>query len=159
MESAAVRAAAVTVVTAGIIAALYYGQVLFIPIALAILISFVLAPVVRGFERLGLNRVLSVLAVGLVTYTALGATAWIITIQATGLVQTLPGYRANIRQKIADVRALGRGRSVERLQETFDEAAREPKHGPHARGRAIRSSWSASPVGTYGVCPPCSPRG
>jgi hypothetical protein len=58
MESAAVRAAAVTVVTAGIIAALYYGQVMFIPIALAILISFVLAPVVRGFERLGLNRVI-----------------------------------------------------------------------------------------------------
>ena len=121
-----VRAAAVTVVTAGVITALYYGQVVFIPLALAILLSFLLTPAVRGFEHLGLNRVLSVLAVGVVTYAVLGGAAWTITLQAGSLVQELPKYRANIRQKIADVRGLGRGGPVERLQETLEEAARDP---------------------------------
>jgi predicted PurR-regulated permease PerM len=133
-EGGVVRAAAVTVVTAGVLVALYYGQLVFIPLAVAILISFVLTPAVRLFERLGLGRILSVLAVGVATYTVLGATAWIITQQATSLVQALPQYRANIRQKAADVRGLGRGGPVERLQETLREASGEPTREPARRG-------------------------
>jgi predicted PurR-regulated permease PerM len=127
------RAAAVTIVTAGVIAALYYGQVVFIPLALAILLSFLLTPAVRGFERLGLPRLLSVLAVGALTYAVLGTAAWVLTLQATSLVQQLPQYRANIRQKVADIRGFGRGGAVERLQETLQEAARDSDGGPPAR--------------------------
>jgi predicted PurR-regulated permease PerM len=116
----------VTVVTAGVIAGLYYGQVVLIPVALSILVSFVLTPAVRAFERLGLHRVVSVLAVGVVAYASLGVVAWVITLQAANLARALPEYRANIADKIADVRGLGRGGSLERLQETLEEAAREP---------------------------------
>jgi predicted PurR-regulated permease PerM len=114
------------VVTAGVVAALYYGQVILIPVALSILVSFVLTPAVRAFERFGLHRVVSVFAVGVVAYASLGVVAWIITSQAASLARALPEYRANIRDKIADVRGLGRGGSLERLQETLKEAAREP---------------------------------
>ncbi|HET9489081.1 MAG TPA: AI-2E family transporter [Methylomirabilota bacterium] len=116
------RAAAVTVVTAGVIAALYYGQIVLIPVALAILLSFLLTPVVRLFERLGIGRVVSVLAVGVLTYAVLGAAAWIVTVQGASLIKALPEYRHNIRQKVADVRSFGRGGTIERLQETVEEA-------------------------------------
>ena len=117
-----VRAAAVTVVTAGVITGLYYGQIVLIPVALSILLSFLLTPAVRLFERLGLNRVLAVLAVGLVAYTVLAATAWILTLQTASLVEGLPQYRENIREKVADVRGLGRGgkrRSESRCRPMF----------------------------------------
>ena len=111
-----------TVVTAGVIAALYYGQIVLIPVALAILLSFLLTPVVRLFERLGIGRVVSVLAVGVLTYAVLGAAAWIVTVQGASLIKALPEYRHNIRQKVADVRSFGRGGTIERLQETVEEA-------------------------------------
>jgi predicted PurR-regulated permease PerM len=126
-DSGVVRAAAVTVVTAGVIAALYYGQIVLIPLALSILLSFLLTPVVRLFERIGLHRVISVLAVGVLAYALVGVVAWIVTLQASSLVEALPQYGYNIRQKVADVRGLGRGGSVERLQETLEEVAKEPE--------------------------------
>ena len=39
------------------IAVLYWTQAVLIPIALAVLLSFVLSPLVRGFERIGLGRI------------------------------------------------------------------------------------------------------
>jgi predicted PurR-regulated permease PerM len=132
-DSGVVKAAAVTVVAAGVIAALYYGQIVFIPVALAVLFSFLLTPPVRGFERLGLNSVLSVIAVGIMAYAIVGVLAWITATQAASLVQGLPQYRANIRQKFSDIRELGRGGSVEKLQQTLEEATREPKTAPAKR--------------------------
>ena len=53
----------VAVATAIIIGALYFGRELFVPIALAILLSFVLAPLVRVLQRWHLPRALSVVSV------------------------------------------------------------------------------------------------
>ena len=96
------RAVTATVVGAGVIAALYYGQIVLIPVALALFLTFLLAPIVRGLQRLGLGRVVAILLVGLASYAALGAVALILTRQATSLVGELPRYRTNIREKIAD---------------------------------------------------------
>ena len=71
-----------TVVVAGVIAGLYYGQIVLIPLALAILLSFLLTPAVRLFERLRLGRVLSVLAVGFIAYALLAVVVWIVTLTA-----------------------------------------------------------------------------
>ncbi len=35
----------------GVVVVLYFGQDFFLPLALAVLISFLLAPVIRGLER------------------------------------------------------------------------------------------------------------
>src|SRR5579871_6758039 len=56
------------VVVAIIIGALYFGREVFVPIALAILLSFVLAPVVRALQRLHVPRGLSVGAVALLAF-------------------------------------------------------------------------------------------
>jgi predicted PurR-regulated permease PerM len=116
---------AATVVAAGVILALSYGQVILIPVALSLFLTFLLAPVVRGLQHIGIGRVAAILLVGLASYAALGGVGWILTRQAASLVRELPQYRANIREKIADIRLLGRGGGIERLQETVQEAARE----------------------------------
>src|SRR5262249_10966221 len=51
-----------------IVATLYFGRELFVPIALAILLSFVLAPLVRALQRLHVPRALSVVGVVLLAF-------------------------------------------------------------------------------------------
>jgi predicted PurR-regulated permease PerM len=58
------------------------------------------------------------LAVTLV-FAAVGFAGWGLTRQIDNLAQDLPGYRANIRTKIADVRIASKGGTVEKLEQTF----------------------------------------
>ena len=67
---------------AAAIAALYLGRDVFIPLALSILISFALAPIVTRLRRLYLGRVPSVLLVVMTALVFLSAFAWLLATQA-----------------------------------------------------------------------------
>ncbi len=99
---------------------LYWAQAVLVPIALAILLSFVLAPPVTWLER-WLGRVPAVLAVVTLVFAVLGLAGWGLVRQVNNLANDLPAYRVNIAAKIADVRGAGKGGTVEKLQETFEE--------------------------------------
>ena len=71
--SAVVNGAAGMVIAALLIAALYFGRDLLIPLALAGLLGFVLAPLVRRLEQLGLPNAVSVAVVMAVLLTGLFA--------------------------------------------------------------------------------------
>ena len=103
-----------------VIGVLYWAQAVLVPLALAILLTFVLAPPVTWLER-WIGRVPAVLAVVTLVFTLLGLAGWGLTRQMRHLVEDLPGYRANIQKKIADVRGAGKGGAVEQLQETIEE--------------------------------------
>ena len=90
----------VLVVAAAAIAALYLGRDVFIPLALSILISFALAPIVTRLRRLYLGRVPSVLLVVVTALVFLSAFAWLLAAQAITLAQSLPQHELNLRQKI-----------------------------------------------------------
>jgi predicted PurR-regulated permease PerM len=111
---------------------LYLAQAVLVPLALAVLLAFLLTPVVTWFQR-RIGRVPAVLAVVLVAVGALGAGGWIVTQQLASLAYELPAYRQNIRQKIQDVRGAGTGGSVEVLQKTVEEIEKEiEKEAPGA---------------------------
>ncbi|OFW17058.1 MAG: hypothetical protein A3H29_07865 [Acidobacteria bacterium RIFCSPLOWO2_02_FULL_67_21] len=101
-----------------VVAVLYWAQAVLVPFALAILLTFVLAPPVTWLQR-WVGRVAAVLLAVTLVFAALGLAAWGLTWQLDHLVEDLPGYRANIRIKIADVRLAGKGGAVEKLQETL----------------------------------------
>jgi predicted PurR-regulated permease PerM len=63
----------VAVITAIIIGALYFGRELFVPISLAILLSFVLAPLVRALQRWRVPRGLAVVSVVLLAFLSIFA--------------------------------------------------------------------------------------
>ena len=102
-----------------VVAVLYWAQAVLVPFALAILLTFVLAPPVTWLQR-WVGRVPAVLVVVTLVFAALGLAGWGLTRQMDHLVEDLPGYRANIRIKIADVRLAGKGSAVEKLQETLE---------------------------------------
>jgi predicted PurR-regulated permease PerM len=101
-----------------VIVVLYWAQAVLVPIALAILLTFVMTPPVTWLER-WIGRVPAVLAMVLVVFTILGVAGWGLSRQVDHLAQDLPRYRTNILEKIRDVRGAGRGGSVEKLQETI----------------------------------------
>ena len=94
----------VAVVTAITIGALYFGRELFVPIALAILLSFVLAPLVRALQRCRVPRGLSVGGVVLLAFISMFALGGVIAAQVTQLAGDLPRYELTMREKIKSLR-------------------------------------------------------
>ena len=92
------------VVGATIIAALYFGREIFIPIAIALLLSFVLTPLVNHLRRLRLPRLVAVAVSVLLTVGVVAALGTLIGIQAADLAGDIPHYRATIERKIEGLR-------------------------------------------------------
>ncbi len=104
-----------------IVMVLSLGRQVLIPIALAILLTFILTPLVTGLQRRGLGRTFAVILVVLVTFAVMGVIGWGVSRQVTGLLDDLTTnreYRANLRAKIQTLRELGgSGRWLERFRE------------------------------------------
>jgi predicted PurR-regulated permease PerM len=129
-----------------VIVVLYWAQAVFVPIALAVLLSFVLAPPVSWLER-WVGRAAAVLAVVTLVFVALGLAGWGLARQMDHLAQDLPRYRVNILAKIADVRGAGKGGTVEKLQETIEEIKTDLGKTDAPKGRALQSVLvAAAPV-------------
>ena len=96
-----------------VVVVLYWAQAVLVPIALALLLSFVLAPPVNWLER-WLGRVPAVLVVVTLVFVVLGLAGWGLARQTDNLANDLPTYRVNILAKIADVRGAGKGGTVEK---------------------------------------------
>jgi predicted PurR-regulated permease PerM len=101
-----------------IIASLYWAQAVLIPIALSIMLTFLLSPVSGSLERVGLGRIPSVILIVVLTFSLLGGVGWVVTLQFGSLANELPTYKKNISQKIADVREAGKGGALEKVQKT-----------------------------------------
>ena len=102
-----------------VVAVLYWAQAVLVPFALALLLTFVLTPPVTWLQR-WVGRIPAVLLIVTLVFALLGFAAWGLTRQMDSLAGDLPAYRANIRTKVADVRAASRGGAVEKLQETLE---------------------------------------
>ena len=110
-----------------IVAALFYGRDVFVPIALAVLLSFVLAPVVRRLKNWRIPRGVSVIGVVALAFLGIFAVGGVIATQVAELASELPRYEANMRSKI----------------QSFRGTAATTKH---ARARSRRASGSGQGI-------------
>ena len=103
-----------------VIAALYFGRDIFVPFALAVLLSFLLAAPVRWLRKLRLGRVTAVVASVTLAFITIFGFGAIVTEEVASLGKDLPEYQHNIRAKIRSlhvglwgvVRAEGSGSEV-----------------------------------------------
>lgn len=96
-----VRRAAVMIIAAILVAALYVGQVLLIPLALAMFLCLLLNIPVKWVQRAGLGRAPAVVTVFMATSLVVGAIGWVVLGQVSALAGELPRYRQNIETKVA----------------------------------------------------------
>ena len=111
------------------VAVLYLAREVIIPLALAVLFAFVLAPLVRRLEALRIGRpaatFLSV-AIGMAVVAGVG---WVATDQAVSLAGKLPEYKDNITRKLRDLRSPPEGnlgKAAKAIKELESEAAGKP---------------------------------
>jgi predicted PurR-regulated permease PerM len=83
-----------------IIAALYAGREVLLPLTLAVLLSFVLTPPLRLLRRLKVPRGLSVALVVTFAFLIILAVGWVISLQITQLAADLPKYQTTFSEKI-----------------------------------------------------------
>jgi predicted PurR-regulated permease PerM len=109
-----------------VVGALWLGSEILIPIALAILLSFALAPVVIRLRRWGLGRIPSVLAVVLLLFITLIGLGSVVATQLADLATNLPTYEWNLRSKIRELRiAIPSGGVIERTSDMLQDLRQE----------------------------------
>lgn len=114
------------ILAAVIVTGLYVGRSVFVPLALAVLLSFVLSPLVVALRKLRLPRAL---AVGIVV-TALVLTIAVLTLamarQVTDLAADLPQYESTLRQKLKSLRTgVAQSSIIDRATSTLSELGKE----------------------------------
>ena len=122
-----------------IVATLYFGKEVLVPITLALLLAFVLAPLVALLRRLRLGRVPAVLLAVLTAISLVLALGGVIGSQLAQLTNSLPQYAATVEQKVDNVRDATIGR-LSRLTDRIGNRA-----GPPADDAPTSTQVPASP--------------
>ena len=150
------RVMAAVVLLLGIGALLVLGKEIFIPIALAILLSFVLGPLVSLLQRAGLGRGLSIVGASLVALALIGGLLYVVLTQLADLLAELPTYRNTIQQKIRALKdATASGDTLSRLGSVLSDVLAEfralaPAAGSPAPAITVRAE-EAGALAAVGV--------
>ena len=135
---ALLSAVATAILAAIIVMVLYFGREIIIPIALAILLSFVLAPLVGLLQRLRIPRGLAVVSVVIIAFALIFAMGSLLATQLAQLAGDLPRYQSTISEKIQSFRDTTAGRgTLERASGMLKDLSKEldkPKEAATALG-------------------------
>jgi predicted PurR-regulated permease PerM len=125
-------------VAALIVTGLYFGREVLVPVALAVLFSFVLAPFVIRLQSLRVPRTLSVLMVVFVGFSIIFSLGGMMISQANRLAEELPGYQQTLREKIQGLRGVAAGGSgtLERASKVLRELDTELQNPSIGRASA-----------------------
>ena len=109
-----------TIAFATVLALLYVGRDVLIPLTLALMLSLLIAPMVRGLRRIGWGQTPSVLVAVLALFLVITAAAGVLGTQVLHMAASLPHYERTIQQKLRDLDEV----SVGRLNALTSEATR-----------------------------------
>ncbi len=147
--SRAAAGAAPTVAMVALAAAvLYLARELLIPLALAILLAFLLAPATVRLEHRGLGRIAATSLVVTVAFAVIGAIGGLAATQVVRLVDHLPEYRVAIRDKIDRLRGAPGGtldRASQAIRDLGADLGLAPPTAPEA-GAGPAAPGAATPV-------------
>ena len=108
------------IIGVAVIAGLYFGREVLVPMSIAVLLSFVLAPVADALSRLHIGRVASVLIAVALAFAILGVLGAVIGRQTAQLGENLPAYQVVISKKLDAVRSSAFGaRMVEKAADAL----------------------------------------
>ncbi len=118
-------------IAAIVISGLYVGREVLVPLALAILLSFVLTPIFLLLRRLKVPRVVGVAIVVTFAFALIFSLGWVMAQQATQLAENLPGYQQVLTNKISALRYSAASSPVlEKATEALNGLERELTNPP-----------------------------
>ena len=122
VQAPGTRAVLLTVVI--VVAVLRLAQEVFIPLALAILFTFLLAPLVGRLHRIGVNRLLAVVASIAITLALIGTLANAAFDQLSDLAHELPGYQRQLHENLTHIRGVMRG-GINEASQAIEQLGKE----------------------------------
>lgn len=120
---------------AAVVACLYLGRDFLLPVILAALLSFLLAPLLTILERWNVGRITAVLIVTLLSFVVIGALTYVMVSQLLDFAKDLPSYRSNLMGKVAALREQSGGplgSAMATVQEVLSALNPVPKDGTAA---------------------------
>jgi predicted PurR-regulated permease PerM len=151
------------IATATLLALLYFARDVLVPITLAVILSLLMAPLVRALRRIGLGQTLSVLAAVLVFAFSFAAVAGVIGSQVVHMAQSLPRYERTIERKLKTLNAVTVGKFNDLTKQAgrfANRPAPREQPGTDEPPRTLQQSDPAVPSGPIPVelhVPPPNP--
>ncbi|WP_198374078.1 AI-2E family transporter [Neoroseomonas rubea] len=133
-----------------VVATLYLAREVLIPVTLAMLLSFVLAPIVDALRRLHVGRTLAVLLASFLALSAVVVLSVVIGFQLANLADGFPRYATAVEQKVDSARTF----ALRQLAGAFENVGRVlgPRpvsvgtEGPSSVGPSIPSGEAPPPL-------------
>ncbi|RYE61998.1 MAG: AI-2E family transporter, partial [Rhizobiaceae bacterium] len=156
----------------GVAVILYVGQEVFVPLALALLLTFTLAPIVSFLRKRYVPRIAAVLLAVATAFFVIAAFGFIVAGQVANLADNIPTYQRNIVAKVHSLSQAGSGNGVfehlskvvERIGSELQDNAEESKEDapPQIKRRdpmPVEIVTRANPIETLGnfILPLISP--
>lgn len=140
------------------IAALYAGRQVFIPVALALVLSFLLTPVVTLLEKIHFGRLPAVLTVLVLSFALMGAVTWGVASQLVQIMIELPDYKENLDLKIQALHSQKSG-NLSKATATVQELNKELTAVPGEISASLakdreQKAHSAHPISVQVAQPP-----
>jgi predicted PurR-regulated permease PerM/methanogenic corrinoid protein MtbC1 len=123
-----------------IIAGLYFGRDVFVTIAVALLLTFLLAPLVKRVERMHVPRIGAVLVVVVLAFAVIGGVGWTISSQAADLAGKLNDYKGDIESRIKAIKLNYVHGALAQATRTLTQVAQDVATSqPSTSGAAVHS--------------------
>lgn len=136
----------------GVAAVLHLGQEVFLPLAIAMLLTFALSPAVSAFRKRGAPLTASVLVVAFLAFSAIAAFSLVVAGQMSGLARDLPSFQQNILTKLDGLKAQGGENGlVARLTDMASTINDEIATALPAEGEGEGESAAPAPTGPMQV--------
>jgi predicted PurR-regulated permease PerM len=139
------------IILAIVVAALYFTRDILVPIALAGLLSFLLAPLVRRLQGWRVPKALAVMCAVLAALLVAGSLATMVAVEVGQLVNDLPRYQATLGSKIHRLHDAVAGRGVLKnassmLKNLDRELSAKESSDPPAKETLSRDGERGSPI-------------
>ena len=139
----AVVVLSVTVISVVVVGVLYWAQSIFIPVALAVFLTFLLNPFVSRLRQFGMPRTPAVIVTVCAAALALGIGGWVVTAQISNLLRELPEHTETVKDKVKSLKKLTAGPSA--LRTMIAEITQEIEGKPPEHESGADESGAAGP--------------
>jgi predicted PurR-regulated permease PerM/GAF domain-containing protein len=136
-----------TLASFAIVAALlYFAKEVFIPIALASLLTFLLAPLVVRLGRIGLGKVPAIGIVVILAFAIISGLGWIMATQIIHLANELPEYQQNLQAKVRTLMKTERDGVISRATGVVKQLQKEMENRESDGTNSIPGQMPQKPV-------------
>ncbi len=131
----------------GVAVILSVGREVFLPLAVSLLLTFALAPIVSFLRKRSLPKIPAVILTVILAFAAIALFSFVVATQVATLAQNIPTYQNNILEKVRSLREVGvSGGIMDRLSGAVERVGAELEKGAQSGSSSATPEREPLPV-------------